>query len=181
MRILTSTLFALLLTNCSLEIGVEDLTDTIDFLKSSVISETVGIADGINEPVVTVELRNSDDSLVADHTPTLDLISGDGVTLVGCTPSNSLGITVCRLKSNLAGTKTISFGNILIDLSEDVVFDPPSRNGTFLQVLSAAQNNINASGYTVTTQLGAPAQGLNQMAGGYEVFTSTTGAITPTQ
>ena len=65
MRILTSTLFALLLTNCSLEIGVEDLTDTIDFLKSSVISETVGIADGINELVVTVELRNSDDSLVA--------------------------------------------------------------------------------------------------------------------
>lgn len=180
-RILTSTLFALGLANCSLEIGVEDLTDNIDFLKSSVISETVGVADGINELVVTVELRNSDDSLVVDHTPSLELISGSSVTLVGCTTSNSLGISVCRLKSSLAGTKTISFANILIELTEEVVFTPPSRNGTFLQIVSAAQNKVNASGYTVTTHLGAPIHGLHQEPSGYEVFTSTTGAITPTQ
>ena len=179
-RMLILSLWVLLLANCSLEIGIEDLSGP-DFLKSSVVSETVGIADGVNELVVTVELRNSDDTLVVGHTPILSLLSGDSVTLVGCTVSNDNGLSVCRLKSSIVGVKTIAFGNIKIDLTEDVVFDPPSRNGTFQQVLSAAQNNVNASGYSVTSQLGAPMQGLRDTPSSYEVFTSTTGAITPTQ
>ena len=183
-RILAAILLSLSVVNCSLDIAVEDLAGP-DFLKSKVLSETIGVADGITDLVITVELRNSDDTLVADHTPTMTIISGNGVSVFACTQSDASGISVCRLRSVIPGQVLVSIENIKIELTEEVVFNPSSRNGTFLQIVASAQNNQETTDagngkYSVTSHIGPSVSGLRQEVSGYEVFINTTGSITPT-
>ena len=71
------------------------------------------------------------------------------------------------------------FNNIVIDLVGEIFFDPPSRNGTYLQVVSSAQVDEDADGYSVTSHVGAPFSDMKQNVNGYTVFTNTTGGITP--
>jgi len=174
--------FALLLANCSLDISVEDISSSgDDFLKSSVLSQTEGISDGLTDLLLTLELRNSDDTLVAGYTPSFEIINGSGATFVGCSVSNENGISVCRFRATISGTKTVAVLDLPIEITEEIVFKAPERSGTFMQIVSSAQNNVDAGGYKVTSHIGAPVQGLRQKVDGYEIFTSTTGAITPTE
>ena len=184
-RILTSLGLALLLANCSMDIAIEDISGP-DFLKSKVLSSTTGIADGVSDLVVNVELRNSNDTLVVGHIPTIDLLSGNGITLLDCTASNDNGISTCRLRSTIPGIATISIENIPIELDHDVKFDPPARDGTFIQIVASAQNNqpttdAGNGSYSVTSQIGPAISGQFQEVDGYQIYINTTGAITPTE
>ncbi|MCB0377997.1 MAG: hypothetical protein KDD33_05850 [Bdellovibrionales bacterium] len=175
-------LLLVLLANCSIDVAVEDLKGN-DFLRSSVVSNSRGIGDGVTAAVVVIELRNSDDSLVTGHTPDLSLANtgSSGITYYSCTPSDQLGLSTCTIKAIIVGVKTIVFNNIEIGLSSDIFFDPPKRDGNFFQLISAGAVMEDASGYSVTTQLGSPYEGLKQEVDGYQIYISTTGAITPTE
>ena len=172
-----SLVCAALFTGCGLEVGIEDLST--DFLKTTVISKTVGVADGITELIVTLELKNSNDKLVIGHTPKMKFVSGVNINFLGCSKSNENGHSVCRMRSVYDGTALIRFDEINIELETDVQFSPPDRNGTFLQVLSAAQHHETITDHKITSQAGAPVLGLYNQVGGHHFFTNTTSVATP--
>ena len=186
-NVLVPLLFLALLANCSLDIAIEDVRAN-DFAKSSILSTSRGVGDGLTGATITVLLKNSDNTVVVGHKPEFDFINesgsayeGEGITYVECTNSNNLGISNCMIKAITVGSKKVLFNNILIELFSDVYFDPPERNGTFMQIVSSAQIKQDADGYSVTSHTGVPFTGLRQDEGGYIIYTSTTGSITPTE
>lgn len=180
-------LLALLLANCSIDVAIDDLTAD-DFLKSTILATSRGVGDGQTSATVVILLKNSDDSVVTNYKPQFDFVDnggsqveGNGITFSDCSMTNSQGISTCTFKSIIVGARRVAFNNIVIDLIGEVFFDPPSRNGTFLQVVSSGQVDQDANGYSVTSHTGAPFAGLRQTVNGYSVFTNTTGSITPTE
>ena len=177
----------LLLANCSLDISIDDVS-TMDFAHSTILSTTRGVGDGTTSAVVVVLLKNSDDTAVVSHEPELKLVdsnnqsldfTNEGVTDIKCSKSDNDGISTCTIKSITVGSKRIGFFNIIIELFGEVYFDPPERNGTFMQIVSSAQIKQDAEGYSVTSHTGTAFSGLRQVESGYTIYTSTTGSITP--
>ena len=178
---------AVLLANCSIDVSIDNITAD-DFLKSSVLGTSRGISDGQTGATVVVLLKNSDDSLIENYKPEITFIDnsgssyeGNGITYWDCAASNTSGVSTCVIKSIEVGSRHVLFNNVVVELKSQVYFDAPSRNGTFLQVVSSGQIDQNANGYTVTSHTGAPFAGLKQKVNGYTVFTNTTGGITPVQ
>lgn len=182
----TTWLFtALFVANCSIDVSIDDISPN-DFLKSSILATSRGVGDGQTDATVAILLKNSDGSLVTNYRPTFNFIdnngstaSGSGITFSECSISSAEGISTCVIRSVLVGTRRILFNNISIDLVGDVFFDPPEHEGTFLQVVSSAQINVDASGYSVTSHTGNAFSGLKQEVNGYTIFINTTDSITP--
>lgn len=178
-------LIALFLANCSLDVSIEDIT-TDDFLKSTILATSRGVGDGQTSATVVILLKNSDESVVTSYKPQFDFVNNggstiesNGITFSDCSLTNNQGISTCSFKSISVGARRVMFNNIVIDLIGEIFFDPPSRKGTFLQVVSSAQIDEDAAGYSVTSHVGAPFAGLKQNVNGYTIFTNTTGGITP--
>jgi hypothetical protein len=175
----------LFVANCSIDVSIDDLTAP-DFLRSTILATSRGVGDGQTSATVVVLLRNSSGTVVANYKPTFVFIdnsgstyAGEGVTYSECEPTNTQGIATCRIKAITVGMKRVLFNNVAIDLTSEVFFDPPSRKGSFGQILSSAQVDQNANGYSVTSQTGAITKGLKHEVNGYIIYTHTTGGITP--
>lgn len=184
-NVLRLSLLTVLTANCSLDVSISDLTAP-DFLRSTILATSRGVGDGQTSATVVILLRNSGGTLVTGYKPTFDFIdnsgstyAGEGVTYSECEPTNSQGIATCRIKAITAGMRRVQFNNIAIELTGEVFFDPPSRMGSFGQILTSAQVDQDAGGYSVTSQTGAPTPGLIHEVNDYTVFTNTTGGITP--
>ena len=186
-NVLAHILLGLFLANCSIDVSIEDITPN-DFSLSSVLATSRGVGDGQTSATVVILLKNSGGSLVANHKPNFVFVDnngatnqGAGITFSDCTTSNDQGISTCTIKSISIGPRRLAFNNIIIELFGEVYFDPPDRNGTFLQVVSSGQIDQNAGGYSVTSHTGSPFSGLKQESNGYTIFTNTTGGITPVE
>lgn len=184
LNVLTPFLLALLLANCSIDVAIDDITAD-DFLKSTILATSRGVGDGQTSATIVVLLKNSDGSLVSNYNPNFDFvdnsgsaISSNGITYSKCTASNTQGVATCTFKSIQVGARRVMF-KIGIDLIGEIFFDAPSRNGTFLQVVSSGQIDQDAAGYSVTSHVGSSFAGLKQEVNGYIIFTNTTGSITP--
>ncbi len=184
-NVLGPVLLAVFLANCSIDVSIDDVTAD-DFLKSTILATSRGIGDGQTSATVVVLLKNSDDSVVTNYKPEFDFIdnggstvSGNGIVFSDCVTSNDQGISTCTFKSIQVGRRRVLFNNIAIELIGEVFFDAPSRNGTFLQIVSAGQVDQDASGYSVTSHVGSSFKGLKHEVDGYTIFTNTTGGITP--
>lgn len=184
-NVLRFILLTLLLTNCSIDVSIEDITAD-DFLKSTILATSRGIGDGQTSATVVVLLKNSDDSLVVNYKPQFNFVdnggsqvTGNGITYSDCMSTNSQGVSTCTFKSITVGAKRVLFNNIAIELIGEIFFDPPSRNGTFVQIVSSSQIDENAGGYSVTSHVGTPFSGLKQTVNDYIIYTNTTGGITP--
>lgn len=187
LNVFVPLLLALFLANCSIDVAIDDLTAD-DFLKSTILATSRGVGDGQTSASVVVLLKNSDDSFVSGYEPQFNFIdnsgstvSGNGITFSECTMSDSKGVSTCTFRSIQVGARKVAFNNIVIELVGNVFFDPPSRNGTFTQVVNAGQIDQDASGYSVTSYIGAPFAGMKQEVNGYMIFTNTTGGITPVE
>ncbi len=185
LNVLVPLVLALFLANCSIDVAIEDITGD-DFLKSTILATSRGVGDGQTSATVVVLLKNSDDSTVTDYKPAFNFvdntgsaITGNGITFSNCSVSNSQGISTCSFKSIEVGARRVLFNNIIVELVGEVFFDAPSRKGTFTQIVNAGQIDQDASGYSVTSFIGAPFKGLKQEVNGYVIFTNTTGGITP--
>jgi hypothetical protein len=186
LNVLAPLLLALFLANCSIDVSIEDDTGGNDFLKSSILSTSRGIGDGQTGATVVIILKNSDSSVVKNYEPNFSFVDNSGstvtdsgITFSSCTKSNAQGISICTFKSIQVGGKKVSFKNIVVELISSLYFDAPSRNGTFLQIVSSAQIDQDAGGYSVTSHTGAPFAGLKQEVNGYIIYTNTTEGITP--
>lgn len=190
MRILNVASLLLLsffITNCSLDVSIEDMVAD-DFLKSSILATTRGVGDGQTSATVVLLLKNSDDSLVTNYTPDFHFvdnggsnIGASGITYSACSATNQQGVSTCSFKSIEVGARRVMFNNIVIDLVGTVFFDPPSRNGTFLQIVNSGQIDENAGGYAVTSHVGSIFTGIVHSASGYTVITNSTAGITPVE
>lgn len=185
LNVLGPLLLALSLANCSIDVSIDDITAD-DFLKSTILATSRGIGDGQTSATLVVLLKNSDDSVVTAYKPRFDFIDNGGssvnavgITYSDCSESNAQGISTCVFKSISVGARRVAFNNIVIELIGEVYFDAPSRNGTFLQIVSSGQIDQDANGYAVTSHMGSPFAGLKQEVNGWTVFTNTTGGITP--
>lgn len=178
---------ALLLSNCSIDVSIDDIT-AHDFLKSTILASSRGVSDGQTTATLSILLKNSDNTLVTNHKPSFIFVDNSGsaytsndIVYSDCDTSNSQGVSICSVRSVASGARRLSFNNIVIELVGEVYFDPPNRNGTFFQVVSSAQINQTAGGYSVTSQTGSIFKGLEQVSQGYTIFTNTTGSITPVE
>lgn len=121
-----------------------------DFVKSEVISNGPGIADGRSELILVVRLVNSDGSPVYGFRPTYEIVSGTGIIPSDCTLSDNTGTSVCVLRATVAGLKRLSVNNIKIELMRDIDFLAPSGKGhTSGLVVSAIPNNASSSGHVL--------------------------------
>ncbi len=175
----------LLVANCSIDVSIDDLTQN-DFLKSTILATSRGVGDGQTSATVVVLLRNSSGEVVTNYEPTFTFIdnsgssyNAEGITYSSCEKTNSLGIATCRIKAVIVGMRRLIFNNVVIELSGEVFFDPPTRRSSFGQIVSSGQIDMNANGYSVTSHTGTITKGLKHEVDGYTIFTHTTGGITP--
>ncbi len=75
--------------------------------ESSLVATAVAIADGVDQVVVLVSLKDAQMNGVAGITPSLQ-VSGAGNSALACTVTGTNGISTCRFSSTVAETKTIS-------------------------------------------------------------------------
>ncbi len=178
-------ILAVLLANCSIDVSIDDITGN-DFLKSTILATSRGVGDGQTSATVVVLLKNSTGKVVTNHKPSFVFIDnsgasyqGNGVTYSDCAVSNSQGLSTCVIRAITVGPRRILFNNIIIELVGTVYFDPPSRKGTFLQVVSSAQVNQVTNGYLINSISGTPLPKMVEEADGYTILSNTTAGITP--
>ncbi len=108
-----------------------------DFERTEIIHNGSAIADGNSELLVIVQLKDSDNQPVAQYKPTYDVIAGQAVIGNPCTTSLETGISVCVLKSTLAGAKTFRLTNAKTGLEHVVTFEPILTSKGLLALLPA--------------------------------------------
>lgn len=184
-NVLVYLFLPLLAANCSIDVSIDDLTQN-DFLKSKVLATSRGIGDGQTSATVVVLLRNSNGEVISNYEPSFNFIdnsgsssNAEGITYTACEKSNNQGIATCRIKAIIVGMRRVVFNNVVVDLDSEVFFDPPTRQASFGQIVSSAQIDMNANGYSVTSYTGNITKGLKHEVDGYTIFTHTTGGITP--
>lgn len=116
----------------------------IDFSKSLITIQQDNVpADGIASAIVLVILRNKDNLPVPSYTPTYN-ITGSGVIPHSCTPSDANGVSICVVKSTVAGQKGFAVSNIGIPLSETIRFRAPALQSPLF--LAGPSNTLRAMG-----------------------------------
>lgn len=139
-----------------------------DFMKSEIISNGPGIADGQSELLMIVHLVNSNGSKVKDFTPIYQVVSGSAVFASACTASNVNGVSTCVLKSTQAGVKRVSLTNIGIQLEADFVFNTPAPKP--LLGLIAADKKQTSGTYTLSATIGSQEPAVVKTSGTYKLF-----------
>ncbi len=125
---LATTVSTLGLLGCSLDVAVEDL-DPANYSASTL--EAIGpfIADGVTPATIKIWTRNKGKP-VEGFTPVYK-VSGGGNLLGQCTPSDANGLSICILRSTVAGFKNITLVNPVSKARAEVVFSPglPAKAG----------------------------------------------------
>ena len=126
------TLFVLIsglgLAGCSLDVAIEDL-DAANYSASTL--EAVGpfIADGITPATIKIWVR-SNGKPVAGFVPVYK-VSGGGNLLGQCSESDANGLSICTLRSTVAGYKSITLVSPISKARAEVIFSPglPAKAG----------------------------------------------------
>ena len=172
----TALLAGLLLSGCSMDTSIKDISTygLNDFEKSEVIVSGMGRADGTTL-TYTIRLKNSNDSLVEGHVPTITKVSGTG-SLGSCSRSDVNGLSFCTISSTTVGTVRIGVTNVKITLQRNIGFAPPEV--TVGQIISGAIGTVTVSGYKITSSMGAEFSNTRYESGsGYKVYSTVQGDI----
>lgn len=160
-----------------LKMSVTDLAEksVFDFEKTEIVTNGVALADGLDELIVLVRLKNSDNSIVVDFRPTYDITVGTGVIKAACTASDNHGISVCILKSTIAGVKKMRLTNAKLGLESELTFK--ARTSNVLGVYAGgASNATTANGSRVQLSIGDTKASETVTSGGYKVQLSFQGS-----
>ncbi len=151
-------------------LNLELPTKANDFLKTEIIVGGSNIADGTGEMYIIVHLKNSDSSAVADYRPEYNLSPMTGMNLKECTKSTKDGISVCALKSSVAGFKTFALANAKVGLQKTIEFINPSQ-GQIMNVVAGADTKMTtATGHKVKLTAGEVGLGRKVVtSGGFKV------------
>lgn len=175
---LVGALFVVVSSACQLNSEIKKLKGLNDFLNTEMIASTGAVADGIDELVVVVHLKNSDGSVVPNYRPEYSITSGLGVITSDCTVSSNEGASICILKSTSPGIKRLRLTNAKQGLEKDVTFSP-KPSGPALGLISASDPLATTSGgYKASVSLGGwVASKPVTTPGGYKAYISVQSAL----
>jgi hypothetical protein len=150
----------------------------VDFEKTEIIASDIAIADGQDDLVVAVHLKNSNNSVVPNYKPEYEITSGSGVIASPCTTSSSDGISVCILRAVTPGSKRLALKNAKVGLAKDVMF---AKRGTSALSGLVPGSNVQvgtAGGYKANLAVGpwVASDGVSTN-GGYKAYISVQGAM----
>lgn len=179
-RIAILSLLTVFSAGCSIEATLTELSPKVpDFLKTEIISNGPGTADGISELIVVVQLKNSDLSVVSGYKPTYEITAGGGVITSECTESLTNGLSYCVLRATQSGVKRLRLTNARIGLEKDVIFDP-KQGGLDVQgiIAGSLQKGTTASGYQIESSTGGLVNEIQtSTSDGYIMYSTVQGAL----
>lgn len=175
--------FVILLNGCgglSISISRIEPKGVPDFLKSEILVNGYGLADGVSGLLVVVRLLNSDGSPVPGHFPQYQVAAG--LTLASsstCSVSDNNGVAICLLRATLPGTRTIRMSNLgKAHVEAGVTFTPPAPRRSVGNFVASATRSTTSQGHTVHTAVGGYHSGIRfRSSEGYTVYSSVQGAL----
>ena len=176
---LVFTLSAVYLAGCSVDGSMTgDAGSGADFLKSEIITNGKGVADGSTDFVVLVRLLTSRSKAVKDFRPEYNVSPLVGVAAATCTLSDVNGVSVCLVKSSVAGIKSFAVTNINLDLAKDIEF-LAANTSRIKGLASGANKDVLTNGaFVVNSAAGSMSAPVKQTTGGgYEVYSSVQGVL----
>ena len=184
-RILGVCILALFISGCQADISLDQLTDAVgeivdsnDYLNSYVTVSSPVAADGTALVTVTVYLINSDNSKVSGKTPTYTVITGNGLITFPCSKSSLVGVSYCKFKSTVKGTKQVDFNNLnSFSLSANPVFTFAAGKNTVQGIVPGGSQKDISSGYTIYSSIGLPYSGVRITEPGYKIYNNIQGQI----
>ena len=111
------------LTACKMDMNIKEINAKVDFSATTLAVTSPGVADGVTPVTITIIIRNQGipvPSFIPSYT-----VSGSGNTIGTCSVSNAAGVSICQLRSTIAGTKVVSLANPVFPLTATVVFITP--------------------------------------------------------
>ncbi|MCM2280954.1 MAG: hypothetical protein NDI61_03810 [Bdellovibrionaceae bacterium] len=152
---------------------------TPDFLKSEILINGTGIADGVTQLVMLVRLLNSDGSVVVGHRPAYQVASGLALADTPCSISDQNGISVCLLTASLPGIRTLRIVNLgQARVESGVTFIPPGLTPPARGFVASANTGTTASGHQVRSSVGVYHTGIRYRSPqGYTVYSSVQGEL----
>ncbi len=161
--------FGLALSGCG-QLSLELASKINDFAKTEIIVGGSNLANGISDMIIVVHLKNSDNSPVVDYKPTYNVTPLSGMTNIECSKSTGAGISVCVLRSTVAGFKNFKLTNAKVGLQKDVEFINPSK-GQILSIVAGANHKMQTpAGHLVSLSAGDIGTGVKAVtSGGYKV------------
>jgi hypothetical protein len=160
-------------SGCSLKGGLKRLKGRVDFEKTEIIASDIGIADGSDELVVAIQLKNSDNSVVEEYKPQYQVVSGSVAYQGPCTKSSNLGISVCILKAIQPGTKKLRLLNAKVGLEKEVLFALRGTQSTTSLVAASGVQIPTSGGYKANLSVGPWVNSKAvQTPNGYKVYLS---------
>jgi hypothetical protein len=155
------------LTNLSSQISA-------DFAKTEIITNGPAIADGLSELTVAVQLKNSDNSPVADYRPEYEVVSGSGVIKNDCTKSLNNGLSYCLLKATIGGLKRIRLTNAKVGLESMLQFTSKvSTPRSGLAARTSTLETATATGLKGSFSVGLQTGKVLTSTGGYKLNLTT--------
>lgn len=155
MKVLTITgLTSLLFLNmaCSKSQNVErDLNPNSYTFK--VLSQTTAKADGFSDLTVNMQVMDFYGKPLAGHVTQFNTSVESGINYSSCTPSDSSGMTVCKVRSHRDGMKSLSIPSTTQALQ--VEFEPAKdSNAMLFDAVSGGHAKLAAGTDTVTGTAG---------------------------
>lgn len=151
-----------------------------DFGRSEIIVSGSGIADGQTPLYILIRLVNSDGKVVANYRPDYQILSGVGVTGSPCTNSDVNGVSVCAMRANSAGTKTMRVTNMgsVVLLQKNFDFLAAAGRSSVAGFSSSGARQELASGYLVHASVsGLTSSVFEVTGGGYKVYSNLQGRM----
>lgn len=151
-----------------------------DFGRSEIIVSGSGIADGQTPLYILIRLVNSDGKVVANYRPDYQILSGAGVTGAPCTSSDVNGVSVCAMRANSAGTKTMRVTNMgsVVLLQKNFDFLVAAGRNSVVGFSSSGAGQELASGYLVHASVSGLTSSIFEVTGGgYKVYSNLQGRM----
>ncbi len=165
------------LSGCS-QFGVSSLlgTGVNDFEKTEILPGTPVYANGSEQLLVAIHLKNSDSSSVPNFRPELETIEGTGVIPTVCSTSDSNGVAICLVKAIVAGRKVVRLTNGKVGLESEIEFKAPTGLQRLAVLPGSNTSATTANGSKVQVHFGQPFGGVKHTtSGGYKVTFSLQG------
>lgn len=175
--------FAMLLNGCgglSVSISRIEPKGVPDFLRSEILVNGYGLADGVSGLLVVVRLLNSDGSPVPGHFPQYQVAAGLSLASNStCSVSDNNGIAICLLRATLPGTRTIRMSNLgKAHVEAGVTFTPPAPRRSVGNFVASSTHATTSQGHTIQATVGGYHTGIRfRSSEGYTVYSSVQGAL----
>lgn len=131
-----------------------------DFEKTEILPGSPAFANGSEQLLVAIHLKNSNSASVPNYRPEYEFIDGAGVIPSQCSTSDSNGISVCLVKATVPGKKVLRLINAKVGLESEIEFKAALELQRLAVLPASATNAATADGSRVQVSFGQSFQGV---------------------